>query len=487
MKIALITTQWDSPAIEGYYYPSLGVCYIATYIKKHLPDMDIVVIDGCVEDPLKRITEKIDLIGISSTTLEFLNAIDIASKIKSFTQVPIILGGVHISALPQTLPKYFDIGVIGEGEQTMLELTKLYLQYHKFPNNELKKIRGIVFRNTNNRIIVTESRPFIKPIDIISHPDLDFFNMEYYLKPRQHLPGMFGRGIHIITSRGCPYRCVFCGGAHFWKIVRFHSQHYVVEEIRNLIDKYNVDCINILDDLFMVSKKRLKEIVKLIKEERINEKVKFGCQMRADMLDNETARLLKEMNMVYLGFGLESGSEKILNYLKKDTVTVEENKKGIEIANKYKFKTGSGFMMGSPNETMEDIEKTYNFILDNPLDGMGIYITTPLPGTELWHYAKQKGIVSENMDWSQINQFFYETDKILCDMSIKEFKDVFHKLQFAATISSLRKRNLGSFVYRLGLSIVAYSRNNPEYIPLYLSVFKDFVEKIIKNKKEELI
>lgn len=482
MRLALITTQWDSPAREGYYYPSLGICYIATYIKEHLPDVDIIVIDGCIEDPLKKITEKIDLVGISSTSLEFLNAIEIASKIKSFSQVPIILGGVHISALPQTLPKYFDIGVISEGEQTMLELTKLYLQYHKFPNNELKKIRGIVFHNANDRVIVTEQRPFIKPIDIIPHPDLDLFNMEYYLKPRQHLPGMFGRGVHIITSRGCPYKCVFCGGTQFWKIVRFHSPHYVVEEIRNLIDKYNVDCINILDDLFMISKKRLVEIVKLIKEERINEKVKFGCQMRADMLNDKTAKLLKDMNMVYLGFGLESGSEKILSYLKKGTVTVEENKKGIGIANKYSFKTGSGFMIGSPNETMEDIEKTYNFILDNPLDGMGIYITTPLPGTELWYYIKQKGIVSDNMDWSQINQFFYDTDKVLNDMNIEEFKKVLHKLRFAASISSLRRRDLSSFIYRLGLSIAAYSRDNPEYIPLYLSVFKDFLEKIIKRR-----
>jgi len=482
MKLALIITPWDSPLRKGYYYPSLGICYIATYIKEHLTDVDIIVIDGCLEDPLKKMSEKVDLVGISSTSLEFLNAIRIASKIKSFFQVPIILGGVHISMLPHTLPKCFDIGVIGEGEQAMLELTKLYLQYQDFPIIELKKIKGIVFHNSNDRITVTEPRPIIKPLDTIPHPDLDLFDMKYYLKPRQHLSGMFGRGIHIITSRGCPYKCVFCGGSYFWKIARVHSANYVVEEIRNLIDKYNVDCINILDDLFVVSKKRLIKIVKLIKEEKINEKVKFGCQMRADLLNDEMAKLLKEMNMVYLGFGLESGSEKILNYLKRGTTTVKENKKGVEIANKYGFKTGSGFMIGNPGETMEDLEKTYDFILDNPLDSMGVYITTPLPGTELWHYAKQKDIVSENMDWSRLNQFFYDTDKILSDMNIEEFKKVFHKLQFAASISSLRKRNLSSFICHLGLTIASYSKHNPKSIPLYLSVLKDFVDKSIRNK-----
>jgi anaerobic magnesium-protoporphyrin IX monomethyl ester cyclase len=326
MKLALVVTPWNSPLKKGYYYPSLGISYIGTYILKHLQDVDIIVIDGLLEDPVEVVKrEKPDMIGISSTTLEFSNAIEIAQAIKSNIRAPIVIGGVHISALPNTLPKCFNVGVIGEGEQTMLELTQLYLQYNDLPVNELKKISGLVFYDSDGKIRLTKPKEFIKPLDEIPHPNLELFNIKYYLKPRHHLPGMFGKGVHIITSRGCPYKCVFCGGANFWQTVRLHSAEYVVEEIRNLIIKYDVECINILDDLFVTSKNRLIKIVKLIKEEKINERVKFGCQMRADLLDDEMAKLLKEMNVVYLGFGLESGSEKILTYLKKSTTTVESN------------------------------------------------------------------------------------------------------------------------------------------------------------------
>jgi len=490
VSLILINTPWETPLRKGYYYPSLGICYIATYLKRHLQDeIKIAVIDGLFENSIEKIIKKIkekkpDVIGISSTTLEFANAIEIAQKIQKDFFVPVIVGGVHISALPHTLPKCFNIGVIGEGEQAMLELMQLFSKYKNFPAEKLKKINGIVFRN-KNKVTITAPRLHIEPLDKIPHPNLDYFDMEYYLRPRQHLAGVFGRGTHIITSRGCPYKCVFCGGSHFWKTVRFHSANYVIEEIRNLINRYDVDCINILDDLFAASKQRLIEISKLIKEEKINKKVKFGCQMRADLLNDEMAKLLKEMNVVYLGFGLESGSEKILNYLKRGTVTVEENKKGIEIANKYGFKTGSGFMIGNPNETMKDLEKTYNFIISNPLDTMGMYITTPLPGTELWCYAKDKGIVSENMDWSQLNQFFFETDKILSDMELDEFKKALSKLQLAASLSSLKKRNPILLVFQILKIAASILKRNPREIPGYFSLLMDLL--ITGNKKHSKI
>lgn len=192
------------------------------------------------------------------------------------------------------------------------------------------------------------------------------------------------------------------------------------------------------------------------------------------------------MNMVYLGFGLESGSEKILKYLKRGTVTGEENRRGIEIANKHHFKTGSGFMIGNPGETMEDIQKTYNLIMNKPLDNMSIYITTPLPGTELWHYAKDRGIVSESMEWSQLNQFFYETDKILSDMKLDEFKKALSKLQLAASFSSLRKKRITlPYVFHLVLKAAGGFKRNPREIVFYFSLLKDFLRQHNKHLRRK--
>jgi len=330
MKLCLVTVPYPTRNIASFTYPKIGLAYIASYLKAYFePSIKCIAIDGEKGENIHKrlIQEKPDVIGVCSDTLQFLNATRIATEIKSdFYKIPVMIGGVHISALPHTLPKCFDIGVIGEGEQTMLELVQCYHENQCFPKNKLKKIDGIVFHD-KNKVVISKKRLFIEPLDKIPPPMRDIFDMNYYIKKRFHFPGGVGKGLHLITSRGCPYKCVFCNSPHFWKTIRFHSAKYVVENIQDLIEIYNVDCINILDDLFVASKKRLVEIVKLIIKEKINEKVKFGCQIRANLFDVETARLLKKMNMTYLGFGFETGSQKILSFLKKNTVTIKENKK----------------------------------------------------------------------------------------------------------------------------------------------------------------
>ncbi|MCL0070515.1 cobalamin-dependent protein [Dehalococcoidia bacterium] len=126
-------------------------------------NVDIVVADGLLENPTEKVKrEKPNVVGISSTTLEFSNAIKIAQEVKKEFSIPIIIGGVHISALPWMLPQCFDIGVVGEGEQTMLELMQLFLQHWAFPTKELKEIKGIVFHN-EDKVVITEQQPFIDP------------------------------------------------------------------------------------------------------------------------------------------------------------------------------------------------------------------------------------------------------------------------------------------------------------------------------------
>lgn len=469
MKLALVTIPASTHLSGGT--PPLGLGYLSSYLKKYL-DVNTVLIDGAIgESIIEGIRkEKPDVVGVTSTTLEFSEAERIGREIKSRFDVPILIGGVHISALPHTLPRCFDIGVIGEGEQTLLELMELYLKRGSFSQEDLKRTKGVCFHQ-RDEVVITEERELIKPLDRIPYPDRELFKMEkYYLKK-----GPFGRETSMITSRGCPYRCVFCHSSRFWKTVRFHSPEYVVGEIKHLTERYRVKYIIIFDDIFHLSKRRVKKIVSLLLNEKINEEVKFGIQARAGLLDKETRKLLKEMGVIYLGFGLESGSEKTLKFLKKGTVTVEDNKRAAKLAKQFGFKIGSGFMIGNPDETIEDLQLTYKFMVDNPLNVMNVYITTPLPGTELWEYAKKLGLVSEHMQWSKLNQFFRGNGVILnTEIDRQQFTEMYNKMKQACEPPPHK------VIYNALMEII----NNPSNLPVNLRQMPNYLLALMKRKAQ---
>ncbi|MDD5417133.1 MAG: radical SAM protein, partial [Candidatus Aenigmarchaeota archaeon] len=216
--------------------------------------------------------------------------------------------------------------------------------------------------------------------------------------------GKVSRATHMFTSRGCPFACRFCSSSHFWeRKLRMFSPEYVVGEMNELVNKYRVEEILLFDDLFASDLDRLKKIVNLIKEDKINEKVDFGCLSRVDIMNDERMRLLKEMNVLQIDFGFESGSQRILNYLKRDTTTVEMNRKAVELSHKYGMKVHGFFMIGAPDETKEDMHKTLDFIKSNKIDTVTLCVVTPYPGTEIWEEAKQRGLVSDNMDWNLLD------------------------------------------------------------------------------------
>ncbi len=480
MRLALVTVEWKTP-LSTMVYPPLGIGYIASYLREYSDVRDIVVIDGAMkEDVLERIRLlKPDIIGISSTSLEFSNAIQYGLDIEQRFDVPIIIGGPHISALPHRLPRCFDIGVIGEGEQTMLELMELYEKEGEFDKQKLGEINGIAFHK-GDEVAITESRELIEPLDSIPYPALDLYNMEeYYLGERGHLIGGFGRGVSLMTSRGCVYRCVFCGSSQFWRSLRYHSAERVVSEIKHLIEKYRVDCINIFDDLFIFSRKRLEDIVRLIKEDGIHEKVKFVCQVRANLVNNEICKLLKGMGVAHIGFGLETGSEGVLRRLKSGRISVEDGRRALRIAKKFRLHTSSGFMIGSPGETLDDLWSTYGFILGNPLTYALIYITIPLPGTDLWEYAKREGFVSDDMDWNKLNQFYIGEDPIILSKDIPRHDFLAFRSKLDNTVIFTNAINSPKLRDRLR-SLTKYLRY--QGLGRSLEISKDFMKYHLRTK-----
>lgn len=423
MKLGLINLVSEGQS------PPMGLVSIATYLKEYMNFENIRIIDINVEDALNGVKKyNPDVVGISSMTVNYSHAIKLAKDIRQKLEIPIIVGGVHISTLPSTLTREFDIGVIGEGEQTMLELMELY-EKKGFDGKSLNGISGITFLD-NGRQKVTKKRELITPIDKIPILDRAFLDKSYF-EPRKTLDGKVKIEAHMMTSRGCPYRCVFCSTSVFWEHVRFNSAKRVVDEVKELIEKYNVQAINIWDDLFGVNKIRLRNIANKFQEEKINEKVVFSCQPRANLVNDELCQILKDMGVVSVNFGFESGSQKILNYLKKGSVSVEDNKNAIKLCKKYGFLVGGSLMFGSPGETIQDMEDTLNFIKfmkQNNVDLVWSFVTTPFPGTEIWDIAKERGKVNDEMDWNTLSHHNAE-NPLLLDESIdkKEFKKIFIK------------------------------------------------------------
>ncbi|MFH1508142.1 MAG: radical SAM protein [Candidatus Omnitrophota bacterium] len=367
-------------------FSSLGLAYLASYLRKYSSVREIHILEKNVLAKLKKIRP--NAVGIFSVTQTFNEASLVAGIIKKeLNNIPVIIGGYHISALPYNLSRDFDVGVLGEGEETLRELMEV-VSKHGFRSDFISRINGIVFHRGGS-VEVTDKRKFIENIDSIPFPARD-------LLPKTPFPG-------IITSRGCPYKCIFCSSANFWGNPRYHSCDYVVDEMTQLIRVNRAVHISIWDDLFIANLPRLEKIDSLMAKKRINKKVSLGCALRSNLVNPKLCALLKSMNVKRVSIGFESGSQKILDSLKCSSVTVEQHIKAVELCKSAGFHISGTFMVGSPDETEEDLLNTLSLVKKLKLHGGGsLSLTVPLPGTSLWEYAKQKKLVGEAIDYSRI-------------------------------------------------------------------------------------
>ena len=371
--------------------PPLGLGYLVSSLRKEFgPDrIEFKIVDRDIEQQIKKF--KPHIIGITSVSQNYNKAIKYARIAKEYS-LAVIMGGVHISALPSTLSSDMDVGVIGEGEHTIIDIFNLFTNEGHFDKKRLVQVEGVVFRDDENRIVLTEPRKAIQPLDTVGFPARDMFRIK--------------ESAHMLSSRGCPYRCNFCASCRFWGNVRFFSAEYVVDEIKYLINKYRIKKISFWDDLFVANRTRLKRIIELLKREGILGKVKFGCNVRSNLVTGELAHLLKQMNVKSVGMGLESASPNILKYLKGQNILIQDHINAIRVLRRHHIKLHTSFVIGSPQESRKDILQTLYFIKENLLKSFDIYVLTPFPGTPVWDYAKARNLVSQDMDWDVLNQNF---------------------------------------------------------------------------------
>lgn len=418
MKLLLVNVLDQNRAIDKYL-PNLGLGYLASFLRKRIPSIQIDIIDHDVSDFILR--NKPNIVGISVCSPNFGKTYKIVKTCENM-DIPVIMGGVHISVMPSLLPKGAALGIIGEGEQTFFEVIQMIYNGGLKVDN-LRKIDGIVFHNEDGQIEFTRNRNLISLLDRLPFPARDLLE--------KNIPGINRENLHMFSSRGCPYRCVFCSSSRFWDKQRYFSPDYVIEELKYVIHTYSPQMISFWDDLFIAPFKRFEQIVELIIKNNINKKVKFALQCRANLVNKNVAVLLKKMNVFTVSMGLESGCQKTLDYL-KGGITVEQNKRAIDLIADQGIRVTGGFIIGSPQETKEDIKETLNFIKKSKLFHFDIFLLTPYPGTPIWEYAEKRGIVSsKNMDWSQLRSLdmstmFPENSFVLSEkLSIAELFNLF--------------------------------------------------------------
>lgn len=452
MKIALIFLNNNDT------HPPMGLAYLASYLLRDIPDISIRIIDSCFNNIREELfKENFDLVGISAMTIEYGDALKLARQIKEEKNIPIIIGGVHISTLPISFKDCFDLGIISEGEQTFTEVIKSFVKFKKLNYSDLMNIDGLVFYK-NNTIHVTQTRKFIEPLDSIPLPAWSLVNKNYFRKKALVTFGEFGRHGVILTSRGCPYNCVFCSTRKFWYKVRFHTPEYVIKQISDLATNYKVSHIQIWDDLFVSNIVRLKEIVALFESSGLKGKVKFNCQPRANLINNEICELLKRMDCNIVLFGFESGSDRMLKYLKGGNVTVEQNQYAIKTCVKHGLKVQGSVIFGSPTETLEDMKKTLNFIdfaHANGANRIWSFVMTPFPATEMWEIAKARNAVNDDMDWGLLSHDALK-NPLLLDPSVEKdkFREIF--LQGRRKLNRFKWNKVVSFIKSDPLSAVTY-------------------------------
>ena len=425
MKIALYVTRYKGEMEQTP--PSLQ--YIASYlIKEGLTTEDNIIFADSADEIIKFNPQ---ILGIGSVSQTVNDAIKVATKVKeALPECLNILGGYHITALFDTLPSVFDIGVIGEGEVTFAEIVAINKNLGLINEENLEKIKGICFRNKEGKVILTEKRPQIKNIDDLPLPLI-------------RLPQGF-KWAYIFSARGCPYKCKYCASNAFWGNYRFHSAEYIVNLIEKLYYDFGITKIYSVDDLFIAPKERLHKIKQLLQEKNLLGKLSFKGFIRINMFDEEICILLKELGFIEARFGLETASERLLSALKDKPFTIKQVENTINLCKKYDLPLCASLMFGIPGETEEDIEITKNFMLkhkDN-LYSAGIYLLQPVPGTILWNECVKKGLVSANMDFSkfdpEIEAPHFSWDNVLYynehNISFVKFKKIMqnfiHKIHF---------------------------------------------------------
>jgi radical SAM superfamily enzyme YgiQ (UPF0313 family) len=394
MKVALVQPKIP----DGNYMPSLGLLYIASLlesngfcVKVFDENYDENVIKGLLGyDPA--------VIGITSVTAAINSSIKITQNIKRDSPARVVFGGAHPTAVPGDTVRAegVDFVVINEGEYPMLELCKAIRE--KRNENAFKDIPNLYYK-IDGSVRNTKKAKFLSgtELDELPYPAFHLLDLEYVFKRAVH--GLFSMGrriLPIMTSRGCPQVCTFCCRMMGYR-ERERSVSNVIKEIRFMKEAYNIDELYIEDDNFTGNRERAVKILDEIIKADLGIYIKFANGLRADTVDEEILSKIKEAGGYWVGFGIESGSKRVLGLMKKN-LDLELAKENVRTAKRKGLFVGSNFIIGYPEETEEDLNESMNYFKGLGLDSCAVVNLVPFPGTAVCAYSKKMGYLTKDAE-----------------------------------------------------------------------------------------
>jgi len=407
MKVALVVPEPSPKQKHGLKLNDncapFNLGYLASYLRLKRPDVQIRIIDGLIGMNVWNELYQFepDIIGVTATTAQAPSAYTLGEMLKRKRTNPFeiikpniltVIGGVHASAMPQEALEYFDMVVVGEGEQTLVDIVNGYYK------------RGIIQGET------------LPNLDDVPMPAYDLMHIEQYLKHELTFPGLEPPVFDMVTSRGCPFNCAFCDTAHR-KNPRWFSASRVIAEIEYILEHYNVGSFFFWDDEFFVNRKRLTEISKLLKERQI--KITWGACARANSITLETLEVAKKMGCKAIFCGYESAVPRILKYLKSGTTTIAANEHASRLAEKAGITMGGNIIFGTPTETLEEMRQTLKWYeKQSSIKYVGFTSLIPFPGTDVYALCLKKGLLPNPVDYERFVTTNRIKEAILIDKAV---------------------------------------------------------------------
>jgi len=374
------------------------------------------------------------VIGITVMSVKLLTTLKLIELIRKINpEITIVCGGHHPTIQPKVFldPGRANFVVRGEGEITLHEL----IQALETNTEEYDRIKGLSYRR-GEEIVNTPQRALIEDLDSLPLPEKERIVFKETYSPEELSV--------IMTSRGCPYACKFCGSGNMWhRAVRYRSVDSVLEEIEILKRTYQVSNIKFMDDCFTVNKKRVRTLCQNIIDRKLN--ITWSCLTRVNLIDEQTVALMKRAGCTKVDVGIESGNARILKVINKG-ITLSQVEAATKILNKHKILWAGFFMFGFPTETEEEVLDTLNYIKKLKPGWVNMSIFTPYPGTELYDLAREKGIIGDDYDPSLY--MHQRVDNYATDVISKEKFDALARTMLTETnkynhsFSSLFKRAL---------------------------------------------
>jgi anaerobic magnesium-protoporphyrin IX monomethyl ester cyclase len=384
--------------------PPLGIASISAYLDRVGLTSQILDCyahpdaDSLLRDLLRR--ERPGMIGFGCTTASFHDSVRLAQLAKEeLPQIRTVFGGSHVSALQEKILEFspfIDYAVIGEGEQTILELAQL-------EGAEPTRVDGVVWRDGDGSIVnngyrkdalVLDDLPFPAYEKLAGYPDA--YKLPIFNYPK-------APNTSCISSRGCPYSCSYCDRSVFQRSFRYNSAEYLYQHLKYLKERFGIRHVNFYDDQFTFHRGRVEEFCRMMIDRPLG--MTYNCAVRAEHVDHELLRLMKATGCWMVSLGIESGDEQLLAQHRQNA-NLELLADTIRTIKSCGIRTKGLLMMGLPGENVESIRRSMEYVFSLPIDDFNLAKFTPFPGSPIYENIHQLGSFDE--DWQKMDCMHFQ-------------------------------------------------------------------------------